>query len=66
MEGEEQQLKFQVILPSLVLPDKLSHVKSEPVSQFLVGYRNVIEAGEKGLSWGIVKNENYCCKAYAY
>lgn len=55
-----------MVLPAQKPPKKLSHIQSTPLSSFLVGYRNVLVAGIDGVSWGLVKNNAFCGKAFVF
>lgn len=49
MEGEGEELKFNIVLPTIKLPPTLSHLKSTPIPQFLVGYRNLLNNTASGI-----------------
>lgn len=61
-----ESLQHRLILPTQQLPASLQHVKGSSTPQFLVGYRNVLLATGQAVSWGLVKNEGYCGRAFVF
>ena len=63
---ETENLKFNVVLPTIRPPRTLSHLQSSPQGQFLVGYRNVLVGTVDGVSWGLIKNDGFCGRGFVF
>lgn len=55
---------LSLILPSNRIPVALSHLTRPLTDKFLVRYRNILVESEAGIAWGLVKDSNYCGKAF--
>ena len=66
METGPDSQNFSVVLPSRRFPQGLSHLEGSPNPQFLLGYHNVLIKQEGKVVWGLIKNDNFCGRAFVY
>lgn len=64
MENSPSVSGFTLVLPTKTVPVALSHLTRPLTERFLVRYRNILVQSESGITWGLVKDNNYCGKAF--
>jgi hypothetical protein len=66
MEANNDSRNYGLVLPTPTLPPALASNRSQPQSQFILGYRNVITCTTDGLRWGLVKSASHCARVFSF